>query len=516
MLLILQLSLLVGVYELLRWWTLRRVKRRWQRSISRFLRRHGVALDQFRFIDRVWVRETLLQDPVIDRAAAEIAAERGQTVGEVRGQIEEYLDEIVPYFNIFSYYKLGAAMARAAVRFCYELVFDEEALGRARAAIPEGAVVVYVANHRSNADYVVLSVGAMRQVALSYAVGEWALVWPLDVLFRSFGSYFVRRGEKDPLYHRVLERYLQLVASRGLTTAFFLEGGLSRDGALRVPKVGLLDYLVGLLRQEPEKTIVFLPVGLNYDRVLEDRNLLGLNRAPTVLDKLGSLLRMTARVPMLLVATLGRAALRARRKYGYAAVTFGAPLPLGALVPDPVALANLPRRERLAAVAAVADQLLLHVHRAVPATPVVLTCRALLAGHREPAALRRAVREEIAELRAEGRPLALGAAFGLVRAARARVEGEADDGAKHDLDEELVAAEEAERVVDLALGILRRRKLVGGPGPLLTVPAEAEPLLRYYARSLDAPTQLAAAPREAPSSPAAGPLRDQDPPPEAP
>jgi hypothetical protein len=30
-----------------------------------------------------------------------------------------------------------------------------------------------------------------EKVALSYAVGEWARVWPLEHLFRSFGSYFV-------------------------------------------------------------------------------------------------------------------------------------------------------------------------------------------------------------------------------------------------------------------------------------------------------------------------------------
>ena len=71
--------------------------------------------------------------------------------------------------------------------------------------------MVFVINHRSNADYVLLSFGMLRHMALSYAVGEWARVWPLDTLFRSFGSYFVRRGEKDPLYHKVLARYLQLV-----------------------------------------------------------------------------------------------------------------------------------------------------------------------------------------------------------------------------------------------------------------------------------------------------------------
>jgi hypothetical protein len=98
---------------------------------------------------------------------------------------------------------------------------------------------VFVINHRSNADFVVLSYGLLRHVALSYAVGEWALVWPLDVLFRAFGSYFVRRGEKDPLYHKVLERYVQVLVGEGGVTGFFIEGKLSRDGRLGAPKAGL-------------------------------------------------------------------------------------------------------------------------------------------------------------------------------------------------------------------------------------------------------------------------------------
>lgn len=489
-----QLGLLAGgiaAWELVRWWAVRALRARWQRSIGDFLRRHGVQLEHFRFIDRVWVRQTLLQDPELDRLAAESAAARGEPMGVVRARMEAWVDEIVPYFNLFSYYKLGAAVARGAVRFCYELWFDAPGLDAARARLPAGAVVVYVANHRSNADYVVLSVGALRQVALSYAVGEWALVWPLDRLFRSFGSYFVRRGEKDPLYHAVLERYVQLVASRGLTTAFFLEGGLTRDGSLRVPRIGLLDYLVGILRHEPGREIVFVPVGINYDRVLEDRNLLGEASPPGIAEKTVSLVGFLASTPLLIGAAFARAALRVRRKYGYAAVAFGPPVALRELVDDPAAVAARPKDERRNAVARVADQLLVRVGAVVPATPVVLVARALGQGATGLGPLRRAVREEIAAARAAGRPLAFGEAFGSVREARARAEAAVDDRAKFDLDQDLVAAEEAERVVDLALLLLGRRKLLSVRGDRVDLAPDAPPVLAYYARSLDPPATFA-------------------------
>jgi glycerol-3-phosphate O-acyltransferase len=70
--------------------------------------------------------------------------------------------------------------------------------------------VVFVMNHRSNMDYVLVSFLAAERVALSYAVGEWARIWPLQGLIRAMGAYFVRRNSGDPLYRMVLQRYVQM------------------------------------------------------------------------------------------------------------------------------------------------------------------------------------------------------------------------------------------------------------------------------------------------------------------
>ena len=103
---------------------------------------------------------------------------------------------------------------------------------------------MYLMNHRTNADYVVVAYVLARVVSISYAVGEWARTWPLEYVFKSFGSYFIRRRFREPLYHTVLERYVQLITRNGVTQGIFPEGGLTRDGALRPPKLGLLDYIV--------------------------------------------------------------------------------------------------------------------------------------------------------------------------------------------------------------------------------------------------------------------------------
>ena len=62
------------------------------------------------------------------------------------------------------------------------------------------------------------------------------VIWPLQTLIRAMGAYFVRRNSKDPLYRKVLERYVAMATAAGVTQAVFPEGGLSRDGKLRPPQ----------------------------------------------------------------------------------------------------------------------------------------------------------------------------------------------------------------------------------------------------------------------------------------
>ena len=65
-----------------------------------------------------------------------------------------------------------------------------------------------------------------------------------------------------------------MATAAGVTQAVFPEGGLSRDGKLRPPKLGLLDYMLRAFDPEGERDLVFMPAGINYDRTFEDRSFL--------------------------------------------------------------------------------------------------------------------------------------------------------------------------------------------------------------------------------------------------
>jgi glycerol-3-phosphate O-acyltransferase len=476
-------------YEALRGLVVRRARSALRASAVRFVRRHRIRLESARFIDRVWIREALAQDPRIEEVVAGLARSGERSVPELRAQVDSYVEEIAPFFSLSAYYRLGPALARLILDFFFEIVGEPGGFEKQLQKIPPGAIRVYVINHRANLDPMVLAYQLLRHVPMSYAVGEWALVWPLHTLFRSFGSYFVRRGEKDPLYHAVLERFVQLLAGNGAVTGFFPEGGLTRDGALRKPRTGLLDYLIGLRRDHPDREIAFMPVGLNYDRVLEDRILLrdkdGQARRSSLPERLVNLARGLLWVPRLVAANLLRVATRSHRKFGYAAIRFGEPLLLTSW-PGGAELHLLPQPQRGAALDALADELLRRrIGAVIPATPVPILCTALLReGPRDDKALRHRVHAVLAELRAADARLALGLAFDEIRRKQA-----AEPAPIHELfDAELAADEEAEQVLSLATTLLVRRGLLEpvltptGPGhePV----TDAEPILTYYANSI--------------------------------
>lgn len=299
-------------------------RRRAERAIDDLNTRLDLQIPAFHRTRRRVLIELLTHDPeivgAIERRARESRAPREALVREV----ERYAREIVPSFNPYLYFRLGYWLARRTVQVLYRvrMGYSDD---RALSGIEPNASVVFVMNHRSNMDYVIVAYFAAQRSALSYAVGEWARVWPLQALIRSLGAYFVRRDSRNPLYRLVLARYVQAATAAGVVQAVYPEGGLSRDGRLRRPKLGLVSYMVSGFDPEGERDLVFVPVGINYDRVLEDRTLV------RELDpETAAVPRGRARAALTLLRFVGRQAglrLRGRwRRFGYACVNFGAPI----------------------------------------------------------------------------------------------------------------------------------------------------------------------------------------------
>jgi glycerol-3-phosphate O-acyltransferase len=318
----------------------------------------------------------LLNDPAIADAVRGHAASTGMTVEAVWKRVDEYVREIVPFFNVVAYYQIGYRLAKRLLNLFYKVTVEHEDPA-ALDALPRDAVVVYLMNHRSNADYVLVSYALAGRVAISYAVGEWARAFPLEHIFKAFGSYFVRRRYREPLYHTVLERYVQLITREGVTQGIFLEGGLTRDGRLQSPKIGLLDYVLGIARDPAYRARMrIIPVAVNYDRVLEDRSLIR-ERASRDGRARASRISQLGEVTRYLWWNAARLVVRRWQRYGRAAVVVGAPMTLDDWFERNPTLFELPKPERLARVQTLCDAVMSRIGALMPVTSVPLACAAI-------------------------------------------------------------------------------------------------------------------------------------------
>jgi glycerol-3-phosphate O-acyltransferase len=425
-----------------------------RRKALRTIHEFRTRLARYELQARHLVKGALADDPAITAAVHEHMAAHGLLEPVVRRQVNAYLDEIIPHFNVLSYYKLGYTLAKIFVNLLYKVSVDYQD-ERALEAIPRHDVVVYLMNHRSNADYVVVAYVLARGVHVSYAVGEWARAWPLEYVFKSFGAYFIRRRFREPLYHAVLERYIQLITRNGVTQGIFPEGGLTRDGRLRRPKLGLLDYICRTLTDVAfTRDIWFVPVAINYDRVLEDRSLI--RELIDQRDRPGRIAQLVT-VAAYLASNTVRLLTGRLKRYGRAAVNFGTPLSLRSwLRTAPDGVLSWPKERRLPELEKLAQEMLARIGAILPVTPVPLAAAALLS-FGQTVIPRGAVLERMDELRDRLQ----------------EVNGKVVRGGAGISD-----------IWDRAWRMLRMRRLVAQDGASLVVLPSARPLLEYYANSI--------------------------------
>jgi len=335
-------------------------RKRAERVIAKLNKRLTRPIEPFKLARRYDMIQRLIYDPEVTQAVADYAREEKIPENVAFEKARHYAREIVPSFSATAYFTVGVRFARWLTRMLYRVrlgAFDRDALEK----IDPDATVIFVMNHRSNMDYVLVTHLVSRAGTLSYAVGEWARVWPLSSVIKILGAYFIRRRSRGSLYRRVLARYVQLATEGGVTQAMFPEGGLSLTGKVGEAKLGLLSYIVSNTPQNG-RDVIFVPVALNYDQVLEDQFLINAGKTgkrrfrPSVWTVVRS------------CAVYAWWRLRGKfRGFGTASVGFGTPLELSSI---PVGEG---RTE------AVAVELMARIKKVVPILAVPLVARALVA-----------------------------------------------------------------------------------------------------------------------------------------
>jgi len=465
-----------------------------RRSSIKALRRFRVRVERFKLTRKKYVIFQLLKERDIWEEMERYAKEHHISREQALDRVEKYIDEIVPFFNILSYYKFGYGIAHFLLNLVYNVVIDRENI-KALSRVPKNSVVIYIMNHRSNADYILVAYMLAEHISLSYAVGEWARVWPLEYIFKSFGSYFIRRKFRDPLYHKVLEKYVQLISKNGITQGIFIEGGLSRDGKIRETKIGLLEYII-LIKSDPDFTqdIVFIPTAINYDRVLEDMNLIreahGAPPEKRGAKKLLSGLKIALNIPRVIVRNGFYYVFKGIRKYGYTSVAIGAPISLdlylAGLKQDIFAL---PKEERRHELKKFANHVMRRVGDVIPITPVPFFSYAVLKDGRSripKTELVSQMRKIKKELVAKNARIVFGNEFlDLIEEKRKLAEVEEDRTMELvDFEYGIIETEEMGRIIGLALDVLSMRKIARAKRDTIIINPERTEILEYYKNSI--------------------------------
>jgi glycerol-3-phosphate O-acyltransferase len=198
-----------------------------------------------------------------------LAASTGRSEADVRAEALGCLKEMTAGESraaVLAWNRASEWVTRA-----YAVDAPTESLATLR-ALNERFPLVFLPNHRSYLDpFVLRSVLAPAGFPPNHVLGGANLsFFPLGPLARRNNLVFIRREFKnDPVYRAVLGEYLGHLVREGANLEWYIEGGRTRTGKLRPPRMGILSYLLDAFESSGVDDLMFVPVSIIYDQQAE-------------------------------------------------------------------------------------------------------------------------------------------------------------------------------------------------------------------------------------------------------
>lgn len=222
------------------------------------------------------LRESMLTSDALQTFMKSYAESRKLPVQKVHKRASDHLSKIAARYNP-AVIKVLAAIVRWITNSMFDgTSMNHDGLIRIKVVSHKGPII-FVPCHKSHIDYLILSyIMYINNMPCPHvAAGDNLSFWPLGALFRRAGAFFIRRTFKGAeLYSKVFNAYIHKLLGEGFNIEFFIEGGRSRTGKLILPKLGLLATLLRSYRNGACDDMIFVPVYVGYDRVLEERSYL--------------------------------------------------------------------------------------------------------------------------------------------------------------------------------------------------------------------------------------------------
>ncbi|MFA1030020.1 Glycerol-3-phosphate acyltransferase [Pseudomonas syringae pv. helianthi] len=256
----------------------------------------------------------LLDEPLVKQAIIEEAEREKITQEKARERALGYGNEIASDYT----YSVIRFM-EVVLSWFWNKIYDGIKVSHIEGVqeVAPGHEVIYVPCHRSHIDYLLLSYLLFRNglTPPHIAAGINLNMPVVGSLLRRGGAFFMRRTFKgNPLYTAVFTEYLHTLFIKGFPVEYFVEGGRSRTGRMLQPKTGMLAITLRSFLRNSRMPIVFVPVYIGYERVLEGRTYLGELRGAT--KKKESIFDIFKVIGAL------------KQRFGQVSVNFGAPIKL--------------------------------------------------------------------------------------------------------------------------------------------------------------------------------------------
>jgi glycerol-3-phosphate O-acyltransferase len=213
---------------------------------------------------------TILSGAEFEREVRVLAERAGETVSRMRRRAHSSFYELAAHQRRVMYSVLAFVARQISTRLFTSV--STRGLEQLKESIKDHPVVL-VPMHRSHLDYILVQY-KLYEAAVNpplVAAGMNLNFWPVGTITRSVGAFFVKRNARDRLHMLVLRRYVTYLMQRGHSQMFFIEGGRSRSGKMMRPKMGLLSVLFEAYRKGIRKDILFIPVSISYEQVIEDQ-----------------------------------------------------------------------------------------------------------------------------------------------------------------------------------------------------------------------------------------------------
>ncbi len=217
-------------------------------------------------------KESILTSDRLQGFIEKYSKKRDMSIQQVHKKADKYLEEIAAKYNV-AIIKIFAGLVKWVANTIFEgFTVNMDMLNKVKSMSKKGPLIL-VPCHKSHIDYMMLSYifYANNMPCPLVAAGKNLSFWPMGPIFRGSGAFFIRRTFKGAvLYSKVFVEYIYKLLEEGFNIEFFIEGGRSRTGKLILPKLGLLSILLNAYKDGACDDMIFVPIYIGYDRVMEE------------------------------------------------------------------------------------------------------------------------------------------------------------------------------------------------------------------------------------------------------